>query len=211
MTNKEREVLEIIESNPTIEQSEIARLLNISRSTVAVHISSLQKQGYLLGKGYIVNKQDYIVGIGACNVDIYGSALMKIRTHYDHPAEISSMIVNTTNPAGVKVLTPISNVAPARRYAYQLRTLVVYIDSNTIQNAIPSTTTYNVLNTVPSNYSPPAITSSPGQQIIRISFFQLISVQPAHFHFPVIRKKYLFDTVFTEIIMNDIGSVYPAE
>ena len=92
MTNKEREVLEIIESNPTIEQSEIARLLNISRSTVAVHISSLQKQGYLLGKGYIVNKQDYIVGIGACNVDIYGSALMKIRTHYDHPAEISSNV-----------------------------------------------------------------------------------------------------------------------
>ena len=90
MTNKEKEILEIIKENPTIEQSEIADLLNISRSTVAVHISSLQKQGYLLGKGYIVNDEKYIVGIGACNVDIYGTSSIKIKTHYDHPANIKS-------------------------------------------------------------------------------------------------------------------------
>ena len=88
MTSKEREILNIIKENPTIEQSEIAELLNISRSTVGVHISSLQKQGYLVGKGYIVKDEDYIVGIGACNVDIYCKSRMKIRTHYDHPADI---------------------------------------------------------------------------------------------------------------------------
>ena len=92
MTNKEREILEIIKENPTIEQSEIARLLDISRSTVAVHISSLQRQGYLLGKGYIVNDEKYIVGIGACNVDIYGTSNIKIKTHFDHPASIHSGI-----------------------------------------------------------------------------------------------------------------------
>ncbi|MBO7677121.1 MAG: winged helix-turn-helix transcriptional regulator, partial [Erysipelotrichaceae bacterium] len=74
MTNKEREILEIIRDNPTIEQSQIAELLNISRSTVAVHISSLQKQGYLLGKGYILADEEYVLGIGAANVDVYGKS-----------------------------------------------------------------------------------------------------------------------------------------
>ena len=92
MTKKEKEVLDIIKDNPTIEQSDIAKLLNISRSTVAVHISSLQRQGYLLGKGYIINDEKYIVGIGACNVDIYGTSLIKLRKHYDHPAKIHSNI-----------------------------------------------------------------------------------------------------------------------
>lgn len=92
MTSKEKQILEIIKANPTIEQSEIGKLLNIKRSTVAVHISSLQKQGYLMGKGYIVKKQDYIVGIGASNVDVYGKSRIKIRTHYDHPADISSNV-----------------------------------------------------------------------------------------------------------------------
>ena len=92
MTNKEKEILEIIANNPTIEQSEIAELLHISRSTVAVHISSLQKQGLLLGKGYIVNQEKYITGIGACNVDVYGKSLIPLRTHYDHPAHITSNV-----------------------------------------------------------------------------------------------------------------------
>ena len=92
MTNKEKEILEIITNHPTIEQSEIAKLLHISRSTVAVHISSLQKQGLLLGKGYIINHDTYITGIGACNVDVYGKSLIPLRTHYDHPAHISSNV-----------------------------------------------------------------------------------------------------------------------
>ncbi|MBQ6478768.1 MAG: winged helix-turn-helix transcriptional regulator [Erysipelotrichaceae bacterium] len=90
MTKKEKEILEIIRENPLIEQSEIARLLDISRSTVAVHISSLQSQGYISGKGYILKEEDYIVGVGACNVDVYGRSRIPIRTHYDHPADIVS-------------------------------------------------------------------------------------------------------------------------
>ncbi|MBQ9425225.1 MAG: winged helix-turn-helix transcriptional regulator [Erysipelotrichaceae bacterium] len=92
MTNKEREILEIIKADPTIEQNQIAELLHISRSTVAVHISSLQRQGYLLGKGYIINDESYVVGIGASNVDVYGKSRIKIRTHYDHPADIRSSV-----------------------------------------------------------------------------------------------------------------------
>lgn len=34
--------------------------------------------------------KDYVVGIGAANVDVYGKSKIKIRTHYDHPADIFS-------------------------------------------------------------------------------------------------------------------------
>ncbi len=92
MTKKEREILEIIKADPTIEQSEIAELLHISRSTVAVHISSLIRQGLLMGKGYIINEEPYVLGIGASNVDIYGKSRIRIRMHYDHPADIISSV-----------------------------------------------------------------------------------------------------------------------
>lgn len=51
MTNREREILEIIKKQPDIEQSEIASRLNIARASVAVHISNLQKRGISAG-GY---------------------------------------------------------------------------------------------------------------------------------------------------------------
>ena len=96
MTNKEKEILAIIESNPMIEQEDIAKILGISRSTVAVHIASLIKQGYILGKGYISRSDDYVVGIGAANVDIYGKSKTKIKTHYDHPSIISTSVGGVT-------------------------------------------------------------------------------------------------------------------
>lgn len=97
MTIQEQKILEIIKANPTIEQAAIADLLGIKRSTVAVHISSLIKQGYLAGKGYILNENNYIVGIGAANVDVYGKSRIKIRTHYDHPADISTNVGGVTH------------------------------------------------------------------------------------------------------------------
>lgn len=92
MTKQEEKVLEIIKNNPTIEQAQIASLLNIKRSTVGVHISNLIKQGYITGKGYILNNDSYVLGIGAANVDVYGKSKIKIRTHYDHPADIKSNV-----------------------------------------------------------------------------------------------------------------------
>ncbi|MBQ6333878.1 MAG: winged helix-turn-helix transcriptional regulator [Erysipelotrichaceae bacterium] len=92
MTNKEREILELIKAHPQIKQGEIAKLLHISRSTVAVHISSLQRQGLIAGKGYIVNEEPYVLGIGAANVDVYGKSRIALRLHYDHPADISSSV-----------------------------------------------------------------------------------------------------------------------
>ena len=106
MTKQEEKILEIIKNNPTIEQNEIASLLNIKRSTVAVHISNLQKQGHIKGKGYLINNDSYVLGIGAANMDIYGKANIKIRPHYDHPAKIGSNVGGVTK----NILTNLSKL-----------------------------------------------------------------------------------------------------
>lgn len=106
MTKQEAKILEIIKQNPTIEQNEIASILNIKRSTVAVHISSLEKQGYIKGKGYIFNVDNYVLGIGAANMDIYGKTQIKIRPRYDHPAAIVSNVGGVTK----NILTNLSKL-----------------------------------------------------------------------------------------------------
>ncbi len=96
MTSREQEILEIIRKNPTIEQNDIADSLGIARSTVSVHINNLQKKGLLLGRGYIVQSERYVVGIGAANVDIYGKSDIALRPHFDHPARIYTSVGGVT-------------------------------------------------------------------------------------------------------------------
>lgn len=72
MTKREKEILELIKINPMISQNEIAELLEITRSSVGVHIANLIKKGHIQGKGYVLNS-NYVVVVGACNVDILGS------------------------------------------------------------------------------------------------------------------------------------------
>ncbi|HCT62675.1 MAG TPA: kinase [Erysipelotrichaceae bacterium] len=72
MTQREQEILNILKQEPTISQNDIASRLGITRSSVAVHITNLLKKGYLLGKGYIVQDEPYVLVIGGSNVDIQG-------------------------------------------------------------------------------------------------------------------------------------------
>ena len=51
MTQRERQILQLIESDPMISQQGIADKLGITRSSAAVHISNLMKKGYIAGKG----------------------------------------------------------------------------------------------------------------------------------------------------------------
>ena len=80
MTQREKEILEILKSEPTISQQDLADRLNITRSSVAVHITNMLKKGYILGKGYIVQQEPYVVVIGGANIDIQG--IPKNRLHY---------------------------------------------------------------------------------------------------------------------------------
>ena len=58
MTLREKEILQILKNNPMISQQEIADMLDISRASVAVHITNLMKKGQILGKGYILRKEN---------------------------------------------------------------------------------------------------------------------------------------------------------
>lgn len=72
MTEREKEILDILKENPMISQQELADKLCITRSSIAVHITNLMKKGYIKGKGYILNKSSYITVIGGSNMDIQG-------------------------------------------------------------------------------------------------------------------------------------------
>lgn len=89
MTNREREILEIIKQQPDIEQSEIAARLNIARASVAVHISNLQKKGHIGGRIYLVNDAEYAMGIGAANVDICGRSSQPVIQHDSNPGRMN--------------------------------------------------------------------------------------------------------------------------
>jgi pseudouridine kinase len=90
MTNREKEILELIKKNPMISQKELAQFLGITRSSAAVHITNLIKKGYIAGKGYIVNDKGYICIVGGANVDIQG-----------FPEK--NLILKDSNPGKVKI------------------------------------------------------------------------------------------------------------
>lgn len=118
MTPREHEILEIIKNKPTIEQNELASMLGITRSSVAVHIANLQKKGYLLGRGYIVNNGNYIVGIGAANVDVHGKTKSTIKLHDSNPGHMNTSAGGVTRNVSenfarlggnVKLITAVGN------------------------------------------------------------------------------------------------------
>lgn len=89
MTSREREILNLIRKNPMISQNELADLLNITRSSVSVHISNLIKKGVIKGKGYVVNDAGHdVVVIGGSNIDITGNLSREFHMHDSNPGEI---------------------------------------------------------------------------------------------------------------------------
>lgn len=126
MTQREREIFEMIQAMPMLEQSEIAARLHITRSSVAVHIANLQKKGYILGRGYLIRNEDYVVGIGAANVDIHGRSRQAIILRDSNPGSMSSSAGGVTRNvsenlarlgADIKLITALGSDV----YAEQIR------------------------------------------------------------------------------------------
>ena len=72
LTEREYEILGWIKEDPSISQKEIAERANISRSSVAVHISNLTKKGAILGRRYMLADSAYVVVVGGANMDVAG-------------------------------------------------------------------------------------------------------------------------------------------
>ncbi|WP_062353070.1 PfkB family carbohydrate kinase [Bacillus kwashiorkori] len=88
MTDREQQILQLIRKNPLISQQELAKILGITRSSTAVHISNLIKKGYILGKGYIVQEGAYACVVGGANVDIQGFPKDKLMLKDSNPGEL---------------------------------------------------------------------------------------------------------------------------
>ncbi len=95
MTQRETEILSYLKQNPMISQQELADILGIERSSVAVHISNLTKKGVIKGKGYLLQPEKYVLVIGGSNMDILGTPTTKLIMEDSNPGTI------TTSPGGV--------------------------------------------------------------------------------------------------------------
>lgn len=89
MTHRERQILQLIAGNPMISQQELADVLEITRASVAVHISNLLKKGYIAGKGYVLRTGNYAAVVGGVNVDIGGQSEKVLISGDSNPGKVS--------------------------------------------------------------------------------------------------------------------------
>lgn len=73
MTKQERNILEKLTENPLLSQSELAEMLNITRSSVSVYISHLMQMGYIRGRGYLIEDYNTLFVIGTAAIDYHTS------------------------------------------------------------------------------------------------------------------------------------------
>ena len=88
MTQRERQILQLIEANPMISQQELAEELGITRSSVAVHISNLMAKGHIAGRGYVLRSGSYAVVVGGVNVDIGGKSFAPLVDSDSNPGTV---------------------------------------------------------------------------------------------------------------------------
>ncbi|MBS8266663.1 winged helix-turn-helix transcriptional regulator [Mesobacillus boroniphilus] len=89
MDEKEGLILKLIKEDPFISQIDLASKTDLSRSAVAGYISSLIKQGKLVGRAYILPGRRQVLCVGGANVDrkIWPKGVLELRT--SNPAESS--------------------------------------------------------------------------------------------------------------------------
>ena len=92
MTQRERQILQLIEADPMISQQQIADALGIARSSVAVHISNLMKKGCIAGKGYVLRSGSYAVVVGGVNVDIGGRSFAPLVAADSNPGAVTTSL-----------------------------------------------------------------------------------------------------------------------
>jgi pseudouridine kinase len=88
MTAREQEILDILRDDPLIAQQALADRLGISRPAVAGHIMQLMRKGLVLGRGYVLAEQGFVLAIGAANMDITGDTANAIVAHDSTPGRI---------------------------------------------------------------------------------------------------------------------------
>ncbi|MGA4544018.1 PfkB family carbohydrate kinase [Uniformispora flossi] len=70
LTDREREIVDLLRVDPLLTPAEIADRLGTTRAAVNVHLSHLTRKGVLRGRGYILSEEPSAVVIGGANLDI---------------------------------------------------------------------------------------------------------------------------------------------
>ena len=91
--------MDLLLQNPMLSQEEIANSLGISRSSVGVHLMNLSKEGYILGRGYVLAEltEKYVVGIGAANIDLMGRSGRPLVAADSNPGQIGMSVGGVTH------------------------------------------------------------------------------------------------------------------
>ncbi|WP_436775386.1 carbohydrate kinase [Yinghuangia sp. YIM S09857] len=70
LTDREREIVDLLRGDPRLAPGEIAERLGTTRAAVNVHLSNLTRKGVVLGRGYILSEEPSVVVVGGANLDI---------------------------------------------------------------------------------------------------------------------------------------------
>lgn len=89
LTERERQVYELIQKNPYVSQQDLSETLHLSRSTVANLVSSLVQKDVLLGRAYVLNDSQQVVCVGGANVDRKFRSLEPFQLHTSNPVQSS--------------------------------------------------------------------------------------------------------------------------
>ena len=95
LTDREREIVDLLRTEPLISPADIAERLGSTRAAVNVHLSNLGRKGVILGRGYILSARPPVVVVGGANIDI------KARSSAAAIAQTSNPGRTSTTPGGV--------------------------------------------------------------------------------------------------------------
>jgi pseudouridine kinase len=95
LTDREREIVDLLRTEPLISPADIAERLGSTRAAVNVHLSNLGRKGVILGRGYILSAQPPVVVVGGANIDIKARSSAAAIPQTSNPGHTS------TTPGGV--------------------------------------------------------------------------------------------------------------
>ncbi|MGL6064651.1 MAG: PfkB family carbohydrate kinase [Fusobacteriaceae bacterium] len=155
MTKRENEILKWIQENPLISQHELANKANITRSSVAVHISNLIKKGKILGKGYLISQEEYVTVIGGTNIDVAGIPTNNLIENDSNPGivkfsigGVGRNIAENISKLGVEVnfITALGNDMYGSEIQKNCKEKGIEISNSWVDSSLPTSTYLFVLN-----------------------------------------------------------------
>lgn len=89
LSPREREILALLRSQPILDAAGIARTLGTSKGAVAVALSALSQKGEIVGRGYVLRNEPWVVVVGGAAWDTKARTLAPARLHTSNPGTVS--------------------------------------------------------------------------------------------------------------------------